>query len=66
MLRQILAYRHGLNLFASEILSLVKDNMEVLAFSYFSQQSDHGRRIAKIGKENVGRILPQLVDGVLT
>ena len=57
----------GFNCFASEIPSLLKDNMEVLwHLSYFGQQSDYSRRIAKIGKENVGRILPQLVYGVLT
>lgn len=39
-------------------------NIRVLAFSYFSEQSDHGRRIAKIGKENVGRILFQLLNTV--
>jgi hypothetical protein len=34
--------------------------------SNFGQQSDHRRCIAEIGKENVGRILPQMVYGVLT
>ena len=63
---QTLAHRHGLDLFASKILSLLKDNKKAPAFSYISQQSDHGRRIAKIGKESVGRMLPQLADSVLT
>ena len=38
----------------AEIVSLVKYYKEVLWPSYFGQQSDHGRCIAKIGEENVG------------
>lgn len=63
-------YRRGIRLFASEILSLIKDIVKVLAFSvlafsYFSKQVDRGGRIVKIRKESVGRILLQLVHGVL-
>lgn len=62
---QILVYWHTVNLFTSEILSLLKVNKKVLAFSHFSQQSNHAHRIAEIGKKSVGRVLLQLVHGVL-
>lgn len=38
---------------------------EGAAFSYLGQQPNHARRVAKIGKENVRRMLLELVEGVL-